>query len=89
MLSERCELRCVQGERKVEMFFSLWTVKEALVKALGAGMTLDTSEFEVPLKMRRGAKRDVFVFPNVPDVKWQLEDISDRRFAAAMAYEIR
>ena len=87
--NERCELKSVHNERKVEMFFNLWTVKEALVKALGAGMTLDTSKFEVPEKMRLGAKRDVFVFRHLPGIRWQLEDLSDRRFAAALAHEIR
>ena len=87
--NERSELKMVEGQRKIAMFFKLWTVKEALVKALGVGMSLDTSEFEVPEKMRRGEKRDVFVFPHLPKIKWQLEDISDRRFAAAIAYEIR
>ncbi|MYA60598.1 MAG: 4'-phosphopantetheinyl transferase superfamily protein [Chloroflexi bacterium] len=86
--NELCELKSVHGEHKVEMFFNLWTVKEALVKALGAGMSLDTSEFEVPERMRLGAKRGVFVFPHLPEVRWQLEDLSDRRFAAALAYEI-
>ena len=82
------ELNSVEGQQKIAMFFKLWTVKEALVKALGVGMSLDTSEFEVPEKMRRGDKRSVFVFPHLPKIRWQLEDISDRRFAAAIAYEI-
>ena len=87
--NERREIKSLRGEQKIEFFFNLWTVKESLVKALGVGMSLDTSEFEVPEKMRRGDKRDVFVFPHLPKIKWQLEDISDRRFAAAIAYEVR
>lgn len=86
-VTERRELKSVQGQRKAEMFFKLWTVKESLVKALGAGMSIDTSLFEVPERMRRGEKRDVFVFPQLPETRWQLEDISEGRFAAAIAYE--
>ena len=86
--NERSELNSLRGQQKIEMFFNLWTVKESLVKALGVGMSLDTTEFEVPEEMRRGGKRDVFVFPHLPKIRWQLEDISDRRFAAAIAYEI-
>lgn len=87
--NERSELDSVEGQQKIAMFFKLWTVKEALVKALGVGMSLNTSEFEVPEKMRRGGKRDVFVFPHLPGIRWQLEDLSEPRFAAAIAYEIR
>ncbi len=87
--NERSEIKSVEGQRKIAMFFKLWTVKEALVKALGVGMSLDTSEFEVPEAMRRGDKRSEFVFPHLPKIRWQLEDISDRRFSAAIAYEIR
>ena len=86
--NERRELGSVAGQRKIELFFNLWTVKEALVKALGVGMSLDTSEFEVPLSMRCGAERGVFTFPHMPEVKWQLEDLSNERFAAAIAYEL-
>ena len=87
--NERSELNSVEVQRKIAMFFKLWTVKEALVKALGVGMSLDTSEFEVPEKMRRGERRDVFAFPHLPGIRWQLEDLSEPRFAAAIAYEIR
>ena len=85
---ERRELDSAVGQGKIEMFFDLWTVKEALVKALGAGMTLDTSEFEVPLSMRRGAERAVFTFPHLTDSKWQIVNLSNEDFAAAIAYEL-
>ena len=85
--NERRELASVAGQRKIELFFNLWTVKEALVKALGVGMSLDPSEFEVPLAMRRGARRGVFRFPHLPDTEWQIENLSNEHFAAAIAYD--
>lgn len=85
--NERAELETVTGQRKIAMFFSLWTVKEALVKALGVGMSLDTSEFEVPAGMRHGDKRGLFEFPHMQGPKWQIEDLGNSDFAAAIAYE--
>ncbi len=87
--NERAEIGTVEGQRKIAMFFNLWTVKEALVKALGVGMSLDTSEFEVPVNMRRGYKRAVFEFPHLPDSEWQIEDLSNCDFAAAVAFETK
>ena len=84
---ERREISTLSGQEKIAMFFKLWTVKEALIKALGVGIALDTSLFEVPARMRRGAKRALFQFPHLPNVRWQIDDISDDRFAAAIAYE--
>ncbi len=85
--NERAEISQLRGQEKIEMFFHLWTVKEALIKALGVGISLDTSEFEVPLDMRIGAKRAVFEFPHLLGVMWQIEDLSTEQFAAALAYE--
>ncbi len=82
------EIAAVHGEQKIEMFFNLWTVKEALIKALGVGISLDTSSFEVPYLMRRGAKRSLFEFPHKPGAAWQIEDLSNHQFAAALAYEL-
>ena len=85
--NERREISTLSGQEKIAMFFKLWTVKESLIKALGVGIALDTSLFEVPVRMRRGANRALFQFPRLPNVRWQIEDISDDRFAAAIAYE--
>ena len=82
------EIEAIHGEQKIEMFFNLWTVKEALIKALGVGISLDTSKFEVPYLMRRGAKRSLFEFPHKPGTTWQIEDLSNHQFAAALAYEL-
>ena len=44
------ERRCLantQGWGKVHLFFRLWSLKEALIKALGCGFSLNPSRFEV------------------------------------------
>ena len=85
---ERAQLAALAGERKVRLFFSLWTMKEALLKALGTGLSLDSRQFEVPPALRREARIGIFRFPHAPGVEWRLERLGDARFAAALAHEL-
>ena len=86
--AERAELAAAQGTRKLDLFFALWTMKEALLKALGRGLSLDTSEFEIPAEMRRGARSGVFRFAHDRAVVWRLENLGNAHFAAAAAHEL-
>ena len=85
---EQAELASEQGDEKLRLFFALWTMKEALTKALGAGLFLDMSGFEVPPKMRCGISTGIFQFPCQPSVKWRLENLGSESFAAALAHEL-
>ena len=85
--SEQAEFENVHGQGKVEQFYRIWTLKEALVKAVGAGLSIDTAKFEVPLAMVRGVKTGVFRFPDEPTVAWGLENIGNATFSAAVANE--
>lgn len=85
---ERAELERSQGNKKVELFYRLWTMKEALVKAAGDGLTLDTCEFEIPLAMIHGESVGEFSFPGKPSIRWRLQDIGNEQFAAAIAREL-
>ena len=87
--AERAELANATAHRKLHLFFTLWTMKEALVKALGEGLARDTSGFEIPPQMYRGARASGFRFPDSPSVAWRLENLSTSRFAAALAQEAR
>ncbi len=84
---EQTELAAAGGARKVELFYSLWTMKEALLKAAGLGLALDTTSFEIPLPMCRGARKCLLRIPPMPAVEWRLENLGDSRFAAALARE--
>ena len=75
------------GNGKIHLFFMLWTIKEALIKALGTGFSLDPSGFEVPSGMLHGTKSATFRFPHAPRPRWRIEDLGEPRFAAALAYE--
>lgn len=85
---ERVRLNGVDGHRRLELFWSLWTMKEALVKATGTGLARDTTSFMIPRTMDIGAMHTVFRFPDAPATRWQLESLDSRRYAAALAYEI-
>ena len=85
---ERAELAMARGKHRLQLFYRLWTVKEALIKALGSGFSLDVSRFEIPPAMRRGMKASEFQFPHIPTVRWWLEDLGNEHFAAAIAHEL-
>ena len=85
---ERRELAALEGTERLRLFYRLWTLKEALTKALGTGITTDVSRFEVPAAMRRGEREGTFTFPHLPDVAWGVVNIGADSFAAALAYEL-
>ena len=86
--AERQSLAAATGADKVHLFFRLWSMKEALIKALGSGFALSPAKFEVPEPMLHGARSGVFRFPHAPSDVWRLLDLGDQRFAAALAYRM-
>ena len=86
--TERRLLSLASGSQKVHLFYRLWSMKEALIKALGSGFSLNPSRFEVPEAMLEGARSSVFRFPHAPSSSWHLIDLGERRFAAAFAYRV-
>ena len=85
---ERAALAAAWGEDKARLFYRLWTMKEALIKALGTGFSLVPSGFEVPSAMIHGVDSGLFRFPHHPVNEWRLDCLHDTRFAAAMAWEV-
>ena len=86
--AEQVEFTAADGARKTEFFYRIWTMKEALIKALGVGFGLNPSRFEIPPAMRSGARHCVFRFPHLPGERWRLEDLGNADFAAAIATEL-
>lgn len=84
--NERAEVMAVTGARKLRLFLDLWTMKEALSKAHGMGLSMDVSGFEVSKGMRRGSSSGVFRFLESPEVTWRLKNLGTDQFAAAVAY---
>ena len=85
---ERAALAAAWGGDKVRLFYRLWTLKEALIKALATGFSLAPARFEVPAAMVHGVDSGGFRFPHVPADRWRLVSLPDTRFAAAIAYEV-
>lgn len=84
---ERAELASTTGHHRIARFYDFWTIKEALLKALGTGIQLDIAGFEVPPAMRRGVRAGTFRFPHLPGVAWRVENLGTEDFAAALAHE--
>ena len=82
---ERRALSAAAGTAKAHLFYRLWSLKEALIKALGTGFSLDPSRFEVPRSMLAGERSAPFRFPHLPSDRFRLEDLGEPRFAAARA----
>ncbi|MCY4175791.1 MAG: 4'-phosphopantetheinyl transferase superfamily protein [Acidimicrobiaceae bacterium] len=76
------------GERrKRDFFLDLWTCKEALSKAHGAGLSWGASRIEIPEEMRDGARSARLRAPQAPETVWRLHNIGTDAFAAALAHE--
>lgn len=84
---ERADVMEACGRRRLEVFLDLWTLKEALGKAHGLGLSFDVSSFEIPPDIRNGARSGVLRLPGMPEVAWRLANIGTDRFAAAVAQE--
>ncbi len=85
--NEQRALRGVCGDGMIQLFFRLWTIKEALIKGLGTGLSFDPAEFEAPALMRRGATSAVYRFPQLPSIAWRVDDLGCEAFAAAVVHE--
>ena len=85
---ERLALSSTAGWEKADLFYRFWSLKEALIKALGTGFSLSPSLFEVPGPMIEGERSSVFRFPHLPSDRFWLEDLGEPRFAAARAYRL-
>ncbi len=82
---ERERLDHVSGTARAHLFYRLWTMKEALLKAIGTGLSLGPSRFEIPETMLDGASTDLFRFAHDPSPPLRLVDLGEERFAAAFA----
>lgn len=85
---EQALLALARGSARMHLFFRLWTIKEALIKAHGMGMALNAARFEVPRAMLEGRTQSTFQFPEIPGVQWRLDDLGNEQFAAALAHEL-
>ncbi|MCY3782503.1 MAG: 4'-phosphopantetheinyl transferase superfamily protein [Chloroflexi bacterium] len=86
---EQALLARTRGDARTHLFFKLWTMKEALIKAHGMGMALDPSRVHIPTAMLGGTTQSTLQSPEMPGVRWRLDDLGNEQFAAAVAHELR
>ena len=80
---------CDRSDRE-HRFFRLWTLKEALTKADGAGISsVGLANVEIPEALRRGATGGIAQFPPCRPSRWHLHDLGTDDFAAALAHEAK
>ena len=84
---EQEQLAKRDGDDKYRLFFRLWTLKEAAIKALGTGFSLDPARFAIPRPLFGCRNQSSFRFPHLPTVCWRLDYIGNEDFAAAVAHE--
>ena len=82
---ERSLLGSLSGEAKMRSFWRLWTMKEALVKALGGGFAVGPARLELPPRILAGAPAGIVESADPTRPLW-LRDLGEARFAAAVAW---
>lgn len=85
---EQSEVQDLPPDVRLYSFLRFWTIKEAIIKAIGSGHSLDVAEIETPKSMRRGARTGVFLSPMLPAATLHLKDLGNQDFAAALALEV-
>ena len=85
--NEQLALNWAKGSERTHLFYKLWTIKEALIKALGTGLSYDPADFEAPASMREAAESALHYFPRLPGLQWRVKDLGTTSFAAALARE--
>ena len=84
---ERAAVSAAEKDCFVRAFFEIWTLKEAIVKATGVGLSANLQDIEMPPAMRGGAVTGQVRLPEFPDVCWRLHKFSGSDFVGALAVE--
>ncbi len=76
-------------EARYDLFFDYWTVKEAILKAVGVGMSgPDPKLIEVPESIRKGSRSCIAQFPRLTRGRFRIVNLGTSEFAASLAYMV-
>ena len=85
---EQAAVASLPPQEKIRGFFDIWTRKEALIKALGGGLSMPLIKFDLSLGLRNQGtfiNRDEVIGPTG---QWTIQDISPfQECSAAVAVE--
>ena len=85
--SEAASLAALGAGDRVRGFFNAWTRKEAIVKALGAGLSIPLDAFEVTLRPDEPAAVVGWNVPGAAVTGWQLHHLEPRPgYVGALAF---
>ena len=85
---ERADIAKGYGQQRIDRFLTVWTAKEALLKALGTGLSGDPRALEIPRELRHGKTSVVFRPPGTPGSEWRLDTFGNSDYACALAREL-
>jgi 4'-phosphopantetheinyl transferase len=83
--AEAAEILSLCNDARLSAFFTCWTRKEAFAKAIGSGLSVPLSCFQVSVRSDQSA-RLLWVDGEEPD-RWSLLDVSEPGVAAALVVE--
>jgi 4'-phosphopantetheinyl transferase len=79
------EILALPRESRFEAFFTCWTRKEAILKALGIGLSAPLDRFQVTVRTDEPAR--LVSVDGEPCDRWTLVDVGEEGVAAALAIE--
>jgi len=82
--AEADEILALPGTSRCEAFFRCWTRKEAILKAMGSGLSVPLNGFQVNI---RSVEAQLVSIDGNSSHQWTLVDISEQSVAAALATE--
>ena len=86
--NEKAYFHSLSGDQKSDVFFKLWTSKEAFLKANGKGLTVPISEVEISLAIEKTVKLISIGGDREQSAGWRLELFDPfQGYQAALAVE--
>jgi 4'-phosphopantetheinyl transferase len=85
---EAAKLAALSAEDRITGFFNAWTRKEALVKALGRGLSIPLDSFEVSLRPDEPPAILRWNVPSAAPVRWRMHHLEPAPgYVAAVVFE--
>lgn len=85
---ENAALASAPSRRRLDRFLTIWTSKEAILKAFGTGWSHDGRSFDVAASLQAGNTSAIWRYEGMPDVEWRIDVFGTEEYAAAIAQEL-